>query len=271
LAKRNLSGFIIRAPMSIRANMCRSGAAAGWISGFTGSPAWHRAHGSAAIFVDGRYTVQVRAETDPKLFEYRHLIEEPPSEWIAAISNPATGSVMTHGCTRPMQFRCSHARREAGAVLVACPDSPLDRAWTEQPPAPIAPVVPLDERYTGRSSAEKRREVGSVVAKAGADAAVLTQPTQSLASEHPRRRRTHTPLPLSFAILESDGRATLFMDQRKLAPETRAHLGNEVAVEPRGAGPALDRLGKEAPAFWPIPAAPPPGSSTGCRPPRRRL
>ena len=250
LAKRNLSGFIIpRADEHQGEYVPLRAQRLAWISGFTGSAGVAIVlKDRAAIFVDGRYTVQVRAETDPKLFEYRHLIEEPPSEWIAANLKPGDRLGYDPWLHTPDAVQVlARAAEKAGAVLVACPDSPLDRAWTEQPPAPIAPVVPLDERYTGRSSAEKRREVGSVVAKAGADAAVLTQPDAIAWLLNIRGADVpHTPLPLSFAILESDGRATLFMDQRKLAPETRAHLGNEVAVEaPEALGPALDRLGKE--------------------------
>src|SRR5206468_5337663 len=141
----------------------------------------------------------------------------------------------------------ARAAEKAGAELVACPDNPLDRAWDEQPPTPIAPVVPHEDRYAGRSSGDKRREVGSVVAKAGADAAVLTQPDAIAWLLNIRGADVpHTPLPLSFAILEANGRVTLFIDQRKLAPKTRAHLGNEVAVEaPEALGPTLDSLGRE--------------------------
>ena len=70
---------------------------------------------------------------------------------------------MTRGCTRPRWFKLlARAAEKAGATLVACPDSPLDRAWTEQPPAPYrARGAASDERYTGASAAlKKRREVG---------------------------------------------------------------------------------------------------------------
>ena len=105
-------------------------------------------------------------------------------------------------------------------------------------------MVPHEERHAGRASADKRREVGALIATTGADAAVLTQ-SDSIAWLLNIRGADvpHTPLPLSFAILEADGRARLFIDARKLAPEARAHLGNEVTVRPREALPhALDEL-----------------------------
>ncbi|HCX66377.1 MAG TPA: X-Pro aminopeptidase, partial [Rhodobiaceae bacterium] len=55
----------------------------------------------------------------------------------------------------------------------------------------------------------------------------------------------HTPLPLSFALLHEDGHAELFIDERKLDGEVRAHLGNVVTLRPRDElGPALDTLGQ---------------------------
>ena len=76
LAKRNLSGFIIpRADEHQGEYVPLRAQRLAWISGFTGSAGVAIVlKDRAAIFVDGRYTVQVRAETDPKLFECRHLI-----------------------------------------------------------------------------------------------------------------------------------------------------------------------------------------------------
>ncbi len=55
-----------------------------WISGFTGSAGVALVLADrAAIFVDGRYTVQVRAEVAADLFEYHHLVDEPQAQWLA--------------------------------------------------------------------------------------------------------------------------------------------------------------------------------------------
>jgi Xaa-Pro aminopeptidase len=248
LGRRGLAGFVVpRADEHQGEYVPLRAERLAWVSGFTGSAGLVIAlQDRAAIFVDGRYTVQVRAETDPKLFEYRHLIEEPPSDWIAA--NVKRGDRLGYDpwLHTPDQVKAlARGAEKAGASLIACPDSPLDRVWGEQPPHPLAPVVPHADRHAGRPSAEKRREVGLAVAQAGAEAAVLTQPDSIAWLLNIRGADVpHTPLPLSFAILEADGRAKLFIDPRKLAPETRAHLGNEVAIEaPDALGPALDALG----------------------------
>jgi Xaa-Pro aminopeptidase len=248
LDRRGLAGFVVpRADEHQGEYVPLRAERLAWISGFTGSAGLvFVLKDRAAIFVDGRYTVQVRAETDPKLFEYRHLIEEPPSDWLATHLKPGERVGYDPWLHTPDGVKAlGRGAEKAGASLVACPDSPLDKVWGEQPPHPLAPVVPHDERHAGRASADKRREVGSAVAKAGADAAVLTQPDSIAWLLNIRGADVpHTPLPLSFTILEADGRARLFVDPRKLAPETRAHLGNEVAIEtPDALGPALDALG----------------------------
>ena len=56
-----------------------------WLSGFTGSAGLVLVTASkAAIFVDGRYTVQVRQEVSRDLFEYCRLGEDPHADWLAA-------------------------------------------------------------------------------------------------------------------------------------------------------------------------------------------
>src|SRR5262249_53372330 len=216
-----------------------------WISGFTGSAGLVIVLADrAAIFVDGRYTLQAKAQADPALFEHRHLNEEPPQDWIANLKpgDRLGYDPWLHTAEGVEVLR--RAAERAGAVAVACADSPLDAAWDGQPPPPIAPVVPHEEAYAGRSSRDKRQEVAAAVAKAGAGAAVLTQPDSIAWVLNLRGAAVPpTPLPLRFALLANSSVVTLFIEPRKLAPETRPHLGNEVAVAPVDAfGPALDRL-----------------------------
>ena len=55
-----------------------------WISGFAGSAGVVIVLPErAAIFVDGRYTVQVQQQVSSDLFEFHHLIEESHADWLA--------------------------------------------------------------------------------------------------------------------------------------------------------------------------------------------
>ncbi|WP_448202586.1 M24 family metallopeptidase [Azospirillum sp. sgz302134] len=219
-----------------------------WLTGFTGS-AGQAVVGQerAAIFVDGRYTLQVQAEVPSALYEYRHFVEDPLVDW-AADALPKGGRVgydpWLHTAGWVEKTRQQFER--AGLALVPCSDNPLDAVWPDQPPPPLAPVTVQDVAFAGASAADKRARIAGDLAKAGAGAVVLTQPDSIAWLLNLRGADVPcTPLPLSFAILKEDGAVELFIDRRKLAPGVEAHLGNEVAVRgPEELGAALDALGQ---------------------------
>lgn len=212
-----------------------------WLTGFAGSAGTAIVLADrAAIFVDGRYTLQVRNEVDTALVEPVHLSDTSPAEWIAA--NLPAGTRLgydpwLHSENAVDAFRRSAER--AGCTMVAQPDNPLDAVWPDQPAPPIAPIVAHDLAYTGKPSDEKRAEIGAALQKDGCDAVVLTAP-DSIAwllnirgGDVPR-----APMPLSFAIAHGDGAVDLFVDPRKLAPGLGTHLGNGVSISSEAAFPA---------------------------------
>ncbi|HYC06019.1 MAG TPA: aminopeptidase P family protein [Azospirillaceae bacterium] len=219
-----------------------------WITGFTGSAgAAVVLLDRAAIFVDGRYTLQVRQQVDEAVYGIEHLIETFHGDWAAR--NLPRGAKLGFD---PWMHTVSWVERmravlaPAGVELVAVPDNPIDAVWSDQPPAPLGPVVPHELRYAGKASSDKRAEIAAELKKRGENAAVLTQP-DSIAwllnirgSDVPS-----TPLPLSFATITDEGEVDLFVDGRKLAPGIESHLGNQVAVRPaEELGAALDELGR---------------------------
>ena len=218
-----------------------------WLTGFTGSAGIAVVlPDAAAIWVDGRYTLQVRAQVPADLFEYRHVTEHPPTDWIRRRLQPGDRlgyDPWLH--TLDSVERLTAACKAAGAQLVACATNPVDAVWADPPPPPLAPVVPHDLAYAGRTAADKRRDVAGALEAAGADAAVLTAP-ESIAWLLNIRGGdvAHTPLPLAFALIHRDATVDLFVDARKLGPGIREHLGEGVRIaEPADLGPALARLG----------------------------
>ena len=250
LSERGLDGFIVpRADEHQGEYVPPRGQRLQWLTGFSGSAGLAVVLAErAAIFVDGRYTLQAKLQVDTALFETRHLTEEPPAEWLGR--NLPADSVLgydpwLHTPLEVERFRAAAERR--GANLRAVADSPLDAVWEDRPAPPLAPVVPHDERFAGEGSHDKRARLGRALAEEGVAAAVLTMPESIAWLLNIRGGDVpHTPLPLSFAILRQDGAVTLFIDRRKLLPGLERHLGNRVTIEPpERLGPALDHLAGE--------------------------
>ncbi|MBV8169342.1 MAG: aminopeptidase P family protein [Alphaproteobacteria bacterium] len=248
LKKRGLDGFVVPRADEFQGEYVPACAnRLHWLTGFSGSAGLAVALADiAAIWVDGRYTLQVRAEVDTAAFETLHISDDPPTEWLAK-RVPAGAKIgfdpKLHVEEQVARFR--RAVERAGATLVALDDNPLDAAWTDRPPPPLGPVRVHDVGFAGVSAAQKRADVAAQLKRDGLVAAVLTAPDSIAWLLNIRGADvTHTPLPLSTAVIHADETVELFIDPRKLLPETREHLGNSVSVAaPQKFAEALDRLG----------------------------
>ena len=247
LARRGVEGFIVpRADEHLGEYVPAGAERLAWLTGFTGSAGLAVVLADrAAVFTDGRYVLQLAAETDLSLWERRHITEEPPPAWIVA---HAGKGVIGYD---PMLIGEEALARyvEAGVNMRALEHNPIDAIWTDRPAPPLAAALPHPLRFAGRSSADKRQDIAAILRDAGQDAAILTDPA-SLAwllnirgSDVP-----FTPFALGFAIIHADATVELFMEPAKLPPATRDWLGNGVACAPRAELPsALARLaGKRA-------------------------
>jgi Xaa-Pro aminopeptidase len=248
LARRELAGFIVpRGDEHQGEYVPPSAERLAWLTGFTGSAgAAIVLSDKAAIFVDGRYTLQARAQVDGKLYEQRHLVESPPWTWLKA--NAKQGASIGYDPWLHSANERGHyaiAAEAAGAKLVPCETNPLDEVWSDRPPAPLSPMVAHGIDYAGQPSAEKRAAIAKQLAAERLDAAVLTAPDSIAWLLNIRGADVpHTPLALSFALMARDGRVELFCDRRKLSPGLDTWLGQDVTLSPREAfAAALDQLG----------------------------
>ena len=188
--------------------------------------------GRAAVFTDGRYTLQIRDQVDGDAFEIRHVTEEPASDFIAdALPEGGTLAYDPWLHTEGDVARWRSMAEARGGSLKPLEHNPIDALWADRPADPISPIVPHADAYTGESSADKRKRIGDAIEGAGADAAILSAP-ESIAWLFNVRGGDvpNTPLPLSFAVLDKDGTASLFAETRKIVSRTRVHLGNAVEV-----------------------------------------
>ena len=246
LDKRGLDGFVV--PMADEHQnefVPRHAQRLAWLSCFLGSAGTIIVlRDKAAIFVDGRYTLQVRDQVDLSVFDTRsHLVV---ADWLT--EQLSAGQQLgydpwlhTAAGVKSLQTACD----AAGASLVAVETNPLDAVWSDQPPPPLARIVPHDGGYAGEPSADKRARIAKQVSEKGAQALALSA-TDSIAWLLNVRGADvgRTPLALAYGLLHEDASFDLFVDERKVDGPLRAHLGNQVRILPQEAlGAALDALG----------------------------
>jgi Xaa-Pro aminopeptidase len=254
LAAGRLDGFLVpRADEHQGEYVPKRAERLAWLTGFTGSAGQAVVLiEKAAIFVDGRYTLQVRNQTDTSLFETLDSVNDGAANWIEA--NLPKGAKLGYDPwlhTQSGVERLKISVDRAGGQLVACRSNPLDAVWADQPEPPRARAVPHPIELAGQTSAAKRASLAEDLKKRGADATILTMPDSICWLLNIRGADVpHTPFVLAFAILNADASVELFMDAKKSSPELLAHLGNEVHVRaPADFEPALDALkGKTASA-----------------------
>jgi Xaa-Pro aminopeptidase len=238
LAASDLQGFIVpRSDEHLGEYVPPCAERLAWLTGFTGSAGLAAVlPDRAAAFTDGRYVLQLAAQTDPALFEFRHMTNEPAPAWLKQHAPP--GARIGYD---PKLISADALARyvDAGLTMVPVTDNPLDAVWTDRPAPPMAAAVPHPLGLAGFSSAEKRGQIAATLTAAGQDAAVLTDPASICWLLNIRGGDlAYTPFALGFAIIDKDGGVHLFMDSAKLGPETRAWLGNGVALNPPAALPA---------------------------------
>ena len=207
-----------------------------WLTGFEGSAGTAVVlAGEAAIFVDGRYTLQVKDQVDGRFWRYESVPQTSVAEWLKDHA-PAGARIgydpWLH--TRGWVKAAREALEVKDGALVALPDNPVDAVWQDRPQPSKAKLIVHPEIYAGRSSAEKRQEIAGWLVEKRIDAAVLSA-LDSIAWVFNIRGQdvARTPVALAFALVHADGTADLYVDEDKIDEAVRAHLGNAVRVQPR--------------------------------------
>lgn len=237
LATQGLDGFVIPLTDEHMSEYVGSYAQRlGWLTGFEGSAGSAAVLADkAAIFTDGRYTLQVRQQVDGAHWSYEPVPESSPADWLKA--NAKAGARIGYD---PWLHRGDWVKKTRemlaakGAELVAVTDNPIDAVWEGKPQPSKAALIVHPERLAGRSSADKRQAVADWLGEQGADAAVLAA-LDSIAWTFNLRGSdvARTPVGLAFALVHSDGTADLFVEGEKVTAEVSQHLGNGVRLHER--------------------------------------
>jgi Xaa-Pro aminopeptidase len=250
LATRRLDGFIVpHADDHQNEYLPANAERLAWLTGFTGSAG--RAivlPGRAALFVDGRYTLQARNQTDADVFEVVLISEQTPEAWLEA--NLPGGARLGYDPwlhTSADVEKLSKASSAVGAELTPAERNPVDAVWADRPAPPLGAVTLHDIRFAGEDSATKLARIRTEVEKARADALIVSDTTALSWAFNIRGADVgHTPLTIAFAIIPKEGRPSLFIDGRKLSNAVRTVLADLCEVrEPTEFVAALTALGAD--------------------------
>ena len=218
-----------------------------WLTGYTGSAGLVLVlEDKAHVFVDGRYTNQVRAQTDPAVFAYQNSVTTPLAAFLEA-----SGLTGLRLGIDPWTWPSSEVTRLQAALetlegeLVLLDHNPVDRIWDDQPQPPLGTVTLQPLRFAGMPAREKLTMIAESVSTAGADAVILADPSSVAWVFNIRGEDLpSTPHPLSRAIIPADGRPLLFIDKRKTGIEAEAYLTQLADLQPpSGFDDALRALG----------------------------
>jgi Xaa-Pro aminopeptidase len=221
-----------------------------WISGFTGS--WGVAligRDRAALFVDGRYTLQAREQAAAEFWEHQHLVTQPPEGWLERTLAKGQRVGYDPRLHTPDGLRAMTAAAErAGATLCPVEDNLVDAIWADRPPPPRGAVELYPEALAGETRGDKRRRMAAALRQDKLDALVVSAPDNLAWLLNLRGHDLEvTPLALGFAILGADEAVVLCMAADKLGPEVRAAFASEgpgavTVADPSAFGAALAGL-----------------------------
>jgi len=198
-----------------------------WISGFSGS-AGLAVVGleAAALFVDGRYTLQARDQADPKHWQHLHITTDPVELWLKRHVSAGDAVGFDPRLHTPGGLaRLRTVLENSGITLKAVDGNLIDPVWTDRPEQAPAPVTIYDLTFAGEASRDKRQRMADALTEDGLDAVVISAPDNLAWLFNIRGADVDmTPSVFAYAILKSDARAALFIDKAKLGADVRAEI-----------------------------------------------
>jgi Xaa-Pro aminopeptidase len=247
LARENLAGFIVpRADEHQNEYVPANAERLRWLTGFAGSAGLAVVlRDSAALFIDGRYTEQVKTEADASVFEFRQVPDEPPSDWIVSRLKPDDKlgydpKLHTPGAVGRFTAACE----KAGASLIAVDSNPIDAIWQDRPPDPLGAIIAHKLRFAGEGSHKKIARARQAL---GSSQGLLISDPHNLAWLFNIRGSdvSYTPLPIGWAYLPLEGRPAVFLDGRKLTPASHLSLARHADLrEPEALLGFIEDLGR---------------------------
>ncbi|TLP48452.1 aminopeptidase P family protein [Cohaesibacter sp. CAU 1516] len=249
LQEQGLTGFIVpRADEFGGENLAAYAERLSWLTGFTGSAgAAVILKTSAAIFIDGRYTLQVKDQVDTDLLDPISIPQNSVAGWLK--ENTTAGQVIGFD---PWLHSANDARRlfnacaATGAELRPCTTNPIDAIWSDQPARPTGQLRLHPPKLAGQTAEDKLAAIVKIL-KGKATATFITQGDSIAWLFNIRGNDVPcAPLPLAFAIITASGDAFLIIDPAKVSPEVNKALpANVTLMAPSGLASTIEGLASD--------------------------
>lgn len=220
-----------------------------WLTGFTGSAGFCIAMlDKAAVFSDGRYTVQLNEQIDDAAFTAENSVTNPPSKWIE--ENMGAEDVIAYDpwLMTPNQIKTFEKAAQKANCKLQATDNLIDRIWHDQPAKPMGKVALHEVKYAGKSAKDKIAEIQKLIVEKECDFTLLTDPA-SLAWLFNIRGNDviHNPLALGYAIVPAKGKPSIFIEEEKLNSEIKGYLSDiTTQFEPENLITELQKLSANA-------------------------
>lgn len=233
MKKHKVQGFIVPSSDEFQGEYVPpSGKRLFWLTGFDGSAGTAVVlDKKAAFFTDGRYTLQAEKQLKDQPYAILNTAEKSTADWLKEEAKGVVGyDPWLH---TPRQIRRLEALAKQSDFELKPVPNLVDAICKGRPAFPQALAAVHEERYAGKASLDKRRDVVSVLKEKKAAAVLLTAPDSICwllnirGSDVPR-----TPFLLSYALVMATGRVVLFAPPKKITKEVRKHLGAAVQVLP---------------------------------------
>lgn len=204
-----------------------------WLTGFTGSTGMALVlQDRAALFVDGRYTLQAAQELHGTGIEICHLTEQPWQEWMGDAKG-AQIAIDPMLLTRSWSDKAKAELARKGAMLIKLESNLVDLIWTDRPAPQFTPAEVFPLELAGETSLAKRLKLGKELQQRGFAGAFITDPMGIAWLLNIRARDyAHTPVALSVFFLKHDGTGIWMTDPSRGTAEIMAHVGAGVSVQP---------------------------------------
>ena len=202
-----------------------------WLTGFSGSAGLSFISlKKAIIFVDGRYTTQVRKETNPNIFEYEHLIDPGFVKWIK--KNPFKNRRIGFDPKTVSQSNYQRIEKVCKLSNIEFIETKnlLDLIWKRQKNHKN-PIFMHELKYSGIESSTKKRNILKSIAKKGVDSLLVSQPENVCWILNIRGQDLeHTPILRSHLIIDKNNKIVLFTDNKTIDKKINHWIGDDVEV-----------------------------------------